>query len=107
MNPIILIKKAFQLLFTELRKVCCGTLDLDGNKSLVAVLKCHKYATHLVINGPGYIQMSLATNHRFIVPSQELQRVPQVAAGFCLAELVADCSEISEKERKKIIRGRY
>lgn len=76
MNPIILIKYGFKLFRTELCKVCCGTFDLDGSKSLVAVLKCHKYMTHLVINGPGYIQMSLATNHRFIVPSQELQRVP-------------------------------
>lgn len=65
-------------------------------------LKCQECATYLVINGSGYIQMSLATHHGFIVAPQQLQRVPEVAAGFCLSELIADCPGISEEERKKI-----
>lgn len=63
-------------------------------------LTCRRGSAHLVIDGPGYIQMSLAAHHRFIVAAQQLQRVPQVAAGFRLAELVADCPEISADEKK-------
>lgn len=57
--------------------------------------------TYLVINGFGNIQMSLATHHGFIVAPQQLQRVPEVAAGFCLSELVANCPVVSEEERKQ------
>lgn len=35
---------------------------------LVVVLKYHKNMTHLVIHGSGDFQMSLATNHCFIIP---------------------------------------
>lgn len=52
--------------------------------------------------------MSLATHHSFIVAPQQLQRVPEVAAGFCLSHLVGDCPVVSEEERKKItIRTQY
>lgn len=57
--------------------------------------------TYLVINGSGDVQMSLATHHGFIVAPQQLQRVPEVAAGFGLSELVADCPVVSEDERKQ------
>lgn len=71
-------------------------------------LKLEERTTYLVINGSGYIQMSLATHHGFIVAAQQLQRVAEVAAGFCFSELVADCPEISEEERMKItIRVQY
>lgn len=71
-------------------------------------LKCQERTAYLVIDGSGYIQMSLATHHSFIVAAQQLQRVPEVAAGFRLSELVTDCPEISEEERGKItIRVQY
>lgn len=57
-------------------------------------LNCLGRTTYLVKDGSGYIQVSLATHRGFIVAAQQLQRVAEVAAGFCLSQLVADCPAI-------------
>lgn len=81
----------------------------DGCDFSVMRLKYQECTSYLVINGSGNIQMSLATHHGLIVAAQQLQRVAEVAAGFRLSELIADCPWDFRKrtERKPTIRVQY
>lgn len=111
MYPLILIKWAFKSLKANIwhpNFLCTNwpnqTLSVCQSKSteekfhlylhntLVVDLKYQNQMTHLIVNGSGYIQMSLATNHCFIIPSQKLQCVPKVATGFGLTKLISNCS---------------
>lgn len=48
---------------------------------------------HLVIHVPGYVQVPLTANHSLIEPTQHLQCVAEVTAGFGLSDQVANCPE--------------
>lgn len=47
-------------------------------------------STHLVIDVCRYVQLPLAANHSLIKPTQHLQSVAQVPAGFGFSKQVAN-----------------
>lgn len=47
---------------------------------------------HLIVHGSSDVQVTLATDHSVIEPSQNFQSVPKITTGFCFSKFIPNGS---------------